>query len=49
VAQEGDDRQTEQAYKTLAETRRALYRILAQDGAEDSTDDRADDEAETEV
>ena len=49
VAQEGDDHQTEQAYKTLAETRRALYRILAQDGAEDSTDDRADDEAETEV
>ena len=49
VAQEGDDHQTEQAYKTLAETRRALYRILAQDDAEDSTDDRADDETETEV
>jgi DNA-binding PadR family transcriptional regulator len=32
VAQEGDARQTEQAYQTLAETRRALYRILAQDG-----------------
>ncbi len=31
VAQEGDERQTEQAYETLAETRRALYRILAQD------------------
>lgn len=31
VAQEGDERQTEQAYQTLAETRRALYRILAQD------------------
>jgi DNA-binding PadR family transcriptional regulator len=33
VAQEGDERQTEQAYQTLAETRRALYRILAQDSA----------------
>ena len=32
VAQEGDERQTEQAFETLAETRRALYRILAQDG-----------------
>jgi len=31
VAQEGDARQTDQAYQTLAETRRALYRILAQD------------------
>jgi DNA-binding PadR family transcriptional regulator len=31
VAQEGNERQTEQAYQTLAETRRALYRILAQD------------------
>ena len=31
VAQEGDERQAEQAYETLAETRRALYRILAQD------------------
>jgi len=53
VAQEGDERQTDQAYKTLAETRRALYRILAQDGTEDSTedstDDSAEDEAETEV
>src|SRR5690349_236987 len=34
VAQEGDERQTEQAYQTLAETRRALYRILAQDEPE---------------
>jgi DNA-binding PadR family transcriptional regulator len=40
VAQEGDERQTEQAYQTLAETRRALYRILAQDGhAEDPTEE----------
>jgi DNA-binding PadR family transcriptional regulator len=31
VAQEGDERQTEQAFQTLAEARRALYRILAQD------------------
>lgn len=31
VAQEGNERQTEQAYQILAETRRALYRILAQD------------------
>ncbi|HET6871042.1 MAG TPA: PadR family transcriptional regulator, partial [Solirubrobacteraceae bacterium] len=29
VAQEGDERQTEKACQTLAETRRALYRILA--------------------
>jgi DNA-binding PadR family transcriptional regulator len=49
VVQEGDKRQTEQAFQTLAETRRALYRILAQDpGAED---DVADDDLteETEV
>ena len=32
VAQEGDERQTGQAYETLAQTRRALYRILADDG-----------------
>ena len=39
VAQEGDERQTEKAYQTLAETRRALYRILAQDEpAEESTE-----------
>jgi DNA-binding PadR family transcriptional regulator len=38
VAQEGDERQTEQAYQKLAETRRALYRILAQDGEEESAD-----------
>jgi DNA-binding PadR family transcriptional regulator len=38
VAQEGDERQTEQAYQTLAETRRALYRILAQDVDEPDTD-----------
>jgi DNA-binding PadR family transcriptional regulator len=36
VAQEGDERQTEQMYKTLAETRRSLYRILAQDSATES-------------
>ena len=36
VAQEGDERQTDQAYQTLAETRRALYRILAQDAEEES-------------
>jgi DNA-binding PadR family transcriptional regulator len=35
VAQEGDERQTEQAFQTLAETRRALYRILAQDGEDE--------------
>jgi DNA-binding PadR family transcriptional regulator len=35
VAQEGDERQTEQAYKTLAETRRSLYRILSQDSPAD--------------
>jgi len=37
VAQEGDERQTEKACKTLAETRRALYRILAQDDEDEST------------
>jgi DNA-binding PadR family transcriptional regulator len=41
VAQEGSKQQTEQAYETLAETRRALYRILAEDN-----DDEAE-EAET--
>ncbi len=38
VAQEGDERQTEKACQTLAETRRALYGILAQDVEEESTD-----------
>jgi DNA-binding PadR family transcriptional regulator len=38
VAQEGDERQAEQAFQTLAETRRALYRILAQDTQEDSAE-----------
>ena len=40
VAQEGNERQTEQAYEILAETRRSLYRILAQE------DDAAAREAE---
>jgi DNA-binding PadR family transcriptional regulator len=35
VAQEGDKQQTEQAYETLAETRRALYRILAEDNEDE--------------
>jgi DNA-binding PadR family transcriptional regulator len=38
VAQEGDERQTEKACQTLAETRRALYRILAQDDTEQETE-----------
>ena len=38
VAQEGDERQTEKACQTLAETRRALYRILAQDSDKQETD-----------
>ena len=38
VAQEGDERQTEKACQTLAETRRALYRILAQDSEQQETD-----------
>jgi DNA-binding PadR family transcriptional regulator len=38
VAQEGDERQTEQAHQLLAETRRALYRILAQDGEAEGTE-----------
>lgn len=38
VAQEGDERQVEKACETLAETRRALYGILAEDtnGGEDA-------------
>ena len=38
VAQEGDERQVEKACETLAETRRALYAILAEDtnGGEDA-------------
>jgi DNA-binding PadR family transcriptional regulator len=45
VAQEGDERQTEKACQTLAETRRALYRILAQDDDPDDAvhDDDPDD------
>jgi DNA-binding PadR family transcriptional regulator len=39
VAQEGDERQTEKACQTLAETRRALYRILAQDDVQDETEE----------
>ena len=31
VAHEGDERQVEKARETLAETRRALYGILAED------------------
>ncbi|MBV9606675.1 MAG: helix-turn-helix transcriptional regulator [Solirubrobacterales bacterium] len=38
VAQEGDERQTEKARQTLAETRRALYRILAQDEDEQDSE-----------
>jgi DNA-binding PadR family transcriptional regulator len=39
VAQEGDERQTEKACRTLAETRRALYLILAQDDDPEDPDD----------
>jgi DNA-binding PadR family transcriptional regulator len=39
VAHEGDERQVEKACETLAETRRALYGILAEEpGAEEDTD-----------
>jgi DNA-binding PadR family transcriptional regulator len=38
VAQEGDERQTEQAVQKLAETRRSLYRILAQDSDEEDAE-----------
>jgi DNA-binding PadR family transcriptional regulator len=38
VGQEGDERQTEQAYQLLAETRRSLYRILAQDAEDESAE-----------
>jgi DNA-binding PadR family transcriptional regulator len=43
VAQEGDERQTEKAYQTLAETRRALYRILAQDDQDDQDEGDQDE------
>ena len=46
VAQEGDERQVEKASQTLAEARRALYGILAQDTddheAEDADEPHAD-------
>jgi hypothetical protein len=35
VAQEGDERQAEKACQILAETRRALYGILAQDSEQE--------------
>ena len=38
VAQEGDEGQVEKAQATLAETRRALYRILAEAGGPEETD-----------
>jgi DNA-binding PadR family transcriptional regulator len=38
VVQEGDERQVEKASQTLAETRRALYRILAQDSDSEESD-----------
>ncbi|HTP20417.1 MAG TPA: PadR family transcriptional regulator [Solirubrobacteraceae bacterium] len=39
VAQEGDERQVEKACETLAETRRALYRILAEEPDADEDED----------
>ncbi len=39
VAQEGDERQVERACETLAETRRALYGILAEAGGPDEDSD----------
>jgi DNA-binding PadR family transcriptional regulator len=39
VAQEGDERQVQKAAQTLAEARRALYGILAQDTGEDEAED----------
>jgi DNA-binding PadR family transcriptional regulator len=45
VAQAGDQRQIERASETLAETRRALYRILAED-PEPSTDEVEPDATE---
>jgi DNA-binding PadR family transcriptional regulator len=38
VAQEGDERQTEKACQTLAETRRALYGILAEEPDDEETE-----------
>ena len=56
VAQEGDERQVEKASQTLAEARRALYGILAQDtddpDAEETDEPDADarpDEPDTNV
>jgi DNA-binding PadR family transcriptional regulator len=46
VAQEGDERQTEKACQTLAETRRSLYRILAQDDDPARHDDDPTDDDE---
>jgi len=39
VAQEGDERQIAKARETLAETRRALYGILAEEEDDDATED----------
>jgi DNA-binding PadR family transcriptional regulator len=44
VAQEGDERQVAEAQDTLAETRRALYRILAQDSDADADPDSEETE-----
>jgi DNA-binding PadR family transcriptional regulator len=49
VAQEGDERQVEKASETLAEARRALYRILAEDTAEPDADESAGDEPDANV
>jgi len=38
VAQEGDERQVDKAVKTLAEARRALYGILAEDTGQEAED-----------
>ena len=43
VAQEGDERQVEKATQTLAEARRALYRILAEDTTEPAEEDNGPD------
>ena len=52
VAQEGDERQVQKASQTLADARRALYGILAQDTDDDEAENAEEphaDEPDTNV
>jgi DNA-binding PadR family transcriptional regulator len=46
VLHAGTDRQITQAAAVMADTRRALYRILAEDAPADSTDEASDDDSD---